>query len=221
MAEETKDSSIKLNEEKSLKKSKNNVKKQEQKAENDKIDDRRDSISMRTYKTSISTVESQVLTRQELPDGEESLKNSLIIVNKMVTEYIQIGFEKLIEEKFTPLYPNKKEGVVFVIPGFLGSITYYKPFMIHLYNELKLPIVGISHGDHCRPTLDIKQANVKSKGVPIIIVAHSIGAAIALQMLRMNSNLTVSLSRGKNKKTRCCRQYIFVEFERIIKMHKL
>uniref|UniRef100_A0A663MMU3 Lipid droplet-associated hydrolase n=1 Tax=Athene cunicularia TaxID=194338 RepID=A0A663MMU3_ATHCN len=96
-----------------------------------------------------------------------------------------------------------------IIPGNPGLAGYYRTFIQALYCGLnqQYPVWVVSHAGHCKPPSDIKELedvfglngqvehklnflkkNV-SKDIKLVLIAHSIGCYITLEMMKRASEL--------------------------------
>ncbi|XP_069461991.1 lipid droplet-associated hydrolase isoform X2 [Ambystoma mexicanum] len=106
-----------------------------------------------------------------------------------------------------------------IIPGNPGLIGYYRTFMEALYNGLnqQYPVWGLSHAGHCGPPsgmgmmIDAQETELEDvfglngqiehkiafckknvpKEVKLVLIGHSIGCYIILQMMKRASDLKV------------------------------
>ncbi|CAL1576053.1 unnamed protein product [Knipowitschia caucasica] len=129
--------------------------------------------------------------------------------NGAITEVLKCG----------SLQPSKHNTLILVIPGNPGVVGFYSTFMqtLHRVFQQRLPVWAVSHAGHCEPPdhmdmvedtslaaeLDVFGINGQiqhkltflRKQVPrdtrLVLIGHSIGCYIILEMIRRNPELKV------------------------------
>jgi pimeloyl-ACP methyl ester carboxylesterase len=114
-----------------------------------------------------------------------------------------LSTQRLIHKIVLPSKEPSSKTLLVVIPGNPGVPGFYEPFMRHLHALAmqQLEIVGLSHTNHSMPWLNgnkafdldcqiadkvayVRKRLEKDSQVKLIVVGHSIGAHIALEILR-------------------------------------
>lgn len=115
------------------------------------------------------------------------------------TQLIQFGMKDLATSR--SLQPFRSiNRIILVIPGNPGSIEMYRYFMSVLHEECQIPVIGLSHPGMIREGISRFQGPLTLRkivqqklefiesfipsNVEIILVGHSIGTFISVQMMR-------------------------------------
>jgi hypothetical protein len=115
------------------------------------------------------------------------------------TQLIQFGLKDLATSRHLKPFESVTR-IIFVVPGNPGSIEMYRYFMQVLHQECQLPVIGLSHPGMIREgisrfqgpltirkivehKLDFIESFIPSD-VEIVLVGHSIGTFITVQMMR-------------------------------------
>ncbi|XP_065280867.1 lipid droplet-associated hydrolase-like [Dermacentor albipictus] len=139
----------------------------------------------------------------------EDVPMHFVSVNKVPTQVICYGDPG-------SLASDAAKPVVLVIPGNPGSIEFYAEFMREIYQGLKGKVIvwGVSHAGHVAPPKPMQIPNVEDhptlyscdgqighkmafikqyipSGTPLILVGHSIGCHMVLEILKRAPDLNV------------------------------
>ena len=143
-------------------------------------------------------------TSSKSPETQNYNQEAVLMETILVTPYgssqlLQIGFSDLITCTSTKPFEGLKQ-VIFLLPGNPGMIHFYSTFMKKLYQEVKIPILGLAHAGFFKggtkgvtgPMTVRKQVLQKlefietyiPKDVGIILMGHSIGGFMAMEIMK-------------------------------------
>lgn len=144
-------------------------------------------------------------------EAETSVRPSteFLFCNGAVTELLKYG----------RLQPSRQDALILVIPGNPGVVGFYSTFMRTLHEAFggRVPVWAVSHAGHCSPPdhMDmVEDASLASeldvfgingqiqhklsflrrhvpRDTPLVLVGHSIGCYIILEMMKRDPELKV------------------------------